>query len=350
MANRHRNPFAAGAFILISVVLIFAVAIAIKGIGGLFDPMLRRTVSFSMSDDISGLQVGDELRIGGFKVGSVKKIEVVDMQSAKGEPRILVHYTIPKRYVLRQESRIRIGGGLLGTSWLNIESLGKGPALADDSIMQGLPNPLTQAFSQIGDKTLPAATALLEKVKEVVGNPTGDFSMSLANIKDLTGDFKAKFPGLLDRANAFILRVDNLVQNASSAVDDIKSAASDVKDVGASAKAIVVGNKAKLDGMITSLKETGDNLKNASSEIRRSPWRLLYKPGPGEAGNLNLFDAAREFAEGANDVNDAAQALRDAIASKQVNETHLKSLMKQLDESFTKFHGVEQKLWQSVKE
>ncbi len=347
---KNRNPFAAGAFILISIVLIIAVSVAIKGLGGMFNPTLHRAVSFAMSEDISGLQVGDELRIGGFKVGSVKKIEVIDIKSGQGEPRILVRFTIPKRYILREGARVRIGGGLLGTTWLNIESLGKGQPLADDTTLIGLPNSMTEAFAQIGEKTVPAATAMLEKVRDLIGDSNGDFHQSLENVRVITTDLKLKFPGMLDRVNVFITRVDNLVQNASSAVDDIKSAASDVKDFGATAKSIVVGNKAKLDGMVVSLKETGDNLKNASAEIRRSPWRLLYKPGPGEAGNLNLFDAAREFAEGANNVNDAAGALRDAIHSKQTDEAHLKQLMKELDESFARFRGVEQKLWQSVKE
>ena len=47
----------------------------------------------------------------------------------------------------------------------------------------------------------------------------------------------------------------------------------------AAGREVVSGNRSKLDQMIASLKTTGDNLKAASSEIRRSPWRLPYKPG-----------------------------------------------------------------------
>ena len=65
--------------------------------------------------------------------------------------------------------------------------------------------------------------------------------------------------------------------------------------------AVVIGNRGKLEGIISSLKATGDNLKAASEEIRRSPWRLLYKPSDTEMANLNVYDSARAFSDGAFD-------------------------------------------------
>ena len=103
--------------------------------------------------------------------------------------------------------------------------------------------------------------------------------------------------------------------------------------------------------MIASLKTAGDNLKSATAEIRRSPWRLLYKPAPNEMANLNLYDAARQFAEGANDLNDTAGALRDLIKNNpNADPAEVKRLMEKVDQSFTNFQQVEQKLWSNVKE
>jgi phage shock protein A len=102
--------------------------------------------------------------------------------------------------------------------------------------------------------------------------------------------------------------------------------------------------------MIDSLKKAGDNLKNATAEIRRSPWRLLYKPAPNEMANLNIYDSARQFAEGANDLNDAAAALRDSLKNGQAGEEEVKKLMERLEEKFSHFKEVEQKLWTNVKE
>src|SRR6185436_1989455 len=167
-------------------------------------------------------------------------------------------------------------------------------------------------------------------------------------VKDATATVKAKLPEGMDRLNSVLKRTDDAIARASGSLEDIKKAVADVREVSASAKGVVVNNRGKLDAMIAALKATGDNLKAASSEIRRSPWRLLYKPGKGEMANLNLYDSARQFAEGANDMSDAATALRDALASKDVDGKQLKVLVDRLDRSFEGFKQVETALWEKV--
>jgi hypothetical protein len=66
--------------------------------------------------------------------------------------------------------------------------------------------------------------------------------------------------------------------------------------------------------------------------------------------NLNIYDSARQFAEGANDLNDAAQALRDALNDKAAKPEDIRKLMERVEVSFSKFDEVEKKLWSEVKE
>jgi hypothetical protein len=77
---------------------------------------------------------------------------------------------------------------------------------------------------------------------------------------------------------------------------------------------------------------------------------LLYKPSAGEMANLNLYDAARQFSDGAGDLSDAAVALRDALKSGTAGEEQIQKLVEKLDKSFTNFNAVEQDLWKKVKE
>jgi len=91
-------------------------------------------------------------------------------------------------------------------------------------------------------------------------------------------------------------------------------------------------------------------MKFATAEIRHSPWRLLYKPNPGELDNLVLFDSAREFADGANDLNDAVQSLKDAVNAGDIPPEEMQKKIDLLNHTFDKFTGVEQKLWKNVKE
>jgi hypothetical protein len=117
----------------------------------------------------------------------------------------------------------------------------------------------------------------------------------------------------------------------------------------AAGRAILAGNRGKIDAMVVNLKSMSDNLKFAAAEVRRSPWRLLYKPGADEMANLNLYDAARQFAEGANNVSDAAISLRDALQDPRTDSQSLQKLVNKLDDSFTGFQKVENDLWKQVK-
>ena len=71
-----RNAFKAGLFIVISLVLIIAVIVGIKGLGRFIEPQQDRYVEFTLEDDVSGLRIGDDVRIGGLKVGIIRSIDI----------------------------------------------------------------------------------------------------------------------------------------------------------------------------------------------------------------------------------------------------------------------------------
>jgi ABC-type transporter Mla subunit MlaD len=210
-------------------------------------------------------------------------------------------------------------------------------------------------MADVRAKTVPELNAALTKYKgagahleDMLGESKGDFRGTVHNLKSATATINDKLPATMDAAHQFIARLDDTVKNTSGTLDDVKVSMANFKTVSEKARDVVGGNKGKLDAMIASLKTTGDNLKAASAEIRHSPWRLLYKPGKGEVANLNLYDSARQFADGAGSLNDAALALRDALANKNANPEEVKELLKKLDESFANFRQVEDKLWTDV--
>jgi hypothetical protein len=133
-------------------------------------------------------------------------------------------------------------------------------------------------------------------------------------------------------------------------MEDIQKTVANTKDLSGSLKGVVGGNESKLQGIIDSLKLTGENLKATSAEVRRSPWRLLYKPGPNEVANLTLYDSARQFADGANELNDAASSLRDALKTGTASPPEVKAMVDRLERSFDRFREVEGKLWSEVKQ
>lgn len=410
--NNERNALKAGTFIIVSIGLIIAIIVGIKGIGRFLEPMQYATASFALTDDIGGLSAGDEVRIGGAKVGVVRGVEFVASSDDPQSSKILVSFTLPKRFIVKQDAVIGIQSTVTGVSVLNFTSLGKGQPLAGQTLV-GRPSPLNALFDSAPDisaiirdartVTMPkvnsaidkagiamdkandaiatykqtgesateliktvrgkvdpiierymvvteTAKGMLQNVSDVFGDTKTDFRTTVANLRDATNTVKQTLPGVMQKVDGMLTKITLAIESTNQALDDVKAIASNAKDASAGARALLVTNRGKIDNMISALKTTGDNLKAATAEVRRSPWRLLYKPAPNEMANLNLYDAARQFAEGANDLNDAATALRDALKDPDVKQTDVEKLVEKLDTSFGNFGQIEKQLWSQVKE
>jgi ABC-type transporter Mla subunit MlaD len=363
--KKERNATKAGFFIVFSAALIVVIVMAIKGGVSLSDPMQTRIVQFNLKDDLGGLRVGDDVRVGGYKVGAVTKIEPADLD--KAEPYMEVTFTLPARYQLRTDAVVGVQSTLTGTACVNVESLGSPGKPAAAGNLVGTPDPKTLAlaslaaishevmtgtlpkvnlaidsFRQTGDSTttlvrhvdekvdpivkkydvvVEKAGGALDSVHEMVGPSVTDFHGTVANLHEITSDLKGKLPEML-------ARVDADIEGARGALDSVQKTADNTKEISASVRSLIADNRGKIDGIIASIKSAGDNLKGASVEIRHSPWRLLYQPSSGEMANLGVFDAARQFAD-----------------PKKVQE-----MLNRLERTFVKFHDVEQKLWTDVKE
>lgn len=409
--KKERNALKAGLFILVSIALILGILLSIQGLESFTQPTQTRQVVFDLSDNVGGLRVGDEVRIGGFKVGDVRSIDVENASAgAEDRPRIVVSYAIPRKFKVREDARIVVETTVTGVSVLNFKKLGEAGELPATTPLKGQSSAMEQivtnlqelgpqiratidevrtqtiprvnqtvdkfgrtadSFTQTADKTTELAghirgkvdgvvekyehfvevgVQMMAKVRDLFGDITGDFRSSIANVAAVTKTFKDKLPPLMEQMDQFLDKTTTTVESINQTMADVKATAENTKELTASARSVVVSNRSKFDEMIDSFKKTSDNLKYASEEIRRSPWRLLYKPRPGEVANLNVFDAARQFAEGANDLNDASAALRDALKDRNADQDQIRKLMDRVDQSFDHFKGVEQKLWTSVKE
>jgi ABC-type transporter Mla subunit MlaD len=374
--SQPRSDLRAGLFILISIALIVGIVIGIKGVHSLFTPMQTHRVRFSLKDDLGGLAIGDDVRLGGFKVGVIKSIEVAGFGDHQ-PPSILVTFTMPTKYPLRKDAHLGIQTELTGSTNLNIDSLGEGETLADGGELSGHPSPQSTLFASLGEiapqvrdvvaefkaKTLPKLTETAGKASDTLtsirnasdsisalfGDTKTDFRTTVANLSSITTTAKAKLPDILDHADKVMVDARETIDKARGAMEDVQATAANAKNFTADARGLIEGNKGKFQNIIAGLKESGDNLKGATAEIRRSPWRLLYHPGPGELDNLELYDAARQFADGANNVDDAALALRDALNSPNVDKAQVQKLVNNLNTTFSNFNSVEQKLWKTVK-
>lgn len=431
--HHQRNALKAGLFIVVSGALIVAVVLAIRGIDSFVGLAPSRQVLFPLNTDISGLRVGDDVRVGGLKVGEVLSIKTAHdprrpatrlstVPAAPPEPVILVTISFPPHYTLREDAELLIQTNFTGQAHLNFPALGQGKPLDPKAILegkaggfsavvtslQGIAPKIDGILAQVNDVTVPrvndalmdvrkqtipkvndtvdsfrktadTSTTLVEKVKghvdpvaakvhqvgdstsgmmtevrDLIGDTKTDFRGTMANLNAATASFRAQLPGILDKVDSAMAKIDKAMNDATEAMQDIKLVAENSREMTGEARDLIVANRGKIDTMLASLRDTSRNLEAATAEMRRSPWRLLYRPGKGESANLNVYDAARQFADGASEFSDAAQALRDAAKTKDVSAQEIKVLLKAVEDKQQKFNNELQKLeeefWKRAKE
>jgi ABC-type transporter Mla subunit MlaD len=411
---RQRNELAAGLFILVSIALIIAVVVGVKGLTELTEPTRTFRARFALDADVGGLQRGAEVRLGGTRAGSVRAVEIET--DAQDNASVVVEFSLASRFVVREDAVIRVREALTGAPVLNIESLGAGKPLADGGTLAGQPGAIGSALTTLAElvpdlrqivtevrgvvadvrgDSIPRAHALLDSatktadslretsdraraliehvggkvdpvverynavadrsaeaaahLRDILGDTKTDFRTTMSNISGATATFNERLPRLFDRVDEVAASVKSALGNAETALREIQDTATTAKGATDAARSILAGNRGKIDAMILSLRNTSSNLENASAEIRRSPWRLLYQPKRDELSNLDLFDTARQFAVGATQLNDAATALRDALSDPRVDAARLAELMQDLDRKHQSFEQAQRELFERIK-
>lgn len=404
---KSNNHFKAGLFIIIS----FAVALGIffgitssKIFGGKSE---RYTAVFDLSDDVGGLEPGSQVRVGGVTVGDVEHVEIIEIE---GRHLVKTVFNLPAKYKVKKDAVVAVQAGLTGLVNLNVTSLGMSDQAATlNDYLDGQPTGFAAAFeavNKVGDEAVqtlqawrprvsgilddarprvngtldqfkttastadetikhvrtkidPAydkyagvadnASGAMSNLRDVLGDTKGDIRETMANLADTTGTLKEKIPGIMDRVAARLDEFRVALDKTSGVLDEVKATATNAKELSGNIRTVIASNKSRLDEIIKSANLASQNLAAASSEIRRSPWRLLYKPSDSEVANLNLYDAARQFAEASRKLQDSSMALRDTLQDPNVQDEDVKKLLQQLDMDFADYKKVESALLERVK-
>ena len=184
-----------------------------------------------------------------------------------------------------------------------------------------------------------------------VGRITESADQTISDVRDLVREKRPAIRQTIDNVAGATERfhqqtmdqVDAAIAKATIAMENLKVATTDVKS-------LVIGQRPVLERALANAQLTTDQLKLASIEIRRSPWRLLYEPDDKELETDNLYDAARSFALAAGTLNATAQSLT-AYAAHRPNDTQQTGkMLDYLQAIFAKFEVAETSFWKALKE
>lgn len=333
MARKHRNEVLAGIFILVSSILFGLVLYLIGSFENLMKPLRTLTVHF---DDVQQLREGDPVYLLGRKVGKVQSLYIEEPD--EGPPHVTVHLGIPEdRYnFITDGARVLIDKSLTGNLQVLILDL-EGQKIANrDIVLRGsVAFDMVKTASRI-EKTLSEVTSvvagvasMLEKVEKsgVVDQTLVDIRDTVRVIRDRSVPLSEKLERIADSAGTildenregiretvdqlgksavlvhrFIDRLEPARQSIEDAMHELGKASRDLDE-------LVVTNEGYIHGMLKDLRETSATVNNLSAEIRRRPWRLLYKPEEEEVETFDLYDAAWAYNLTATTLNLSVQEL-----------------------------------------
>lgn len=162
------------------------------------------------------------------------------------------------------------------------DTAAKGPEVAED---------LRARLDQV-ERLLASAQQYLDENRE-------DVRTTIANARSLS----QKGDAFMDRLNG------ELVAAAQGFLDQGREAFAKGESALDKLDTLVTLENAGLRRTLANFRIVSDQLRDLSLEIRRSPWRLLYRPSDRELEYEFLYDSARTYAGAISDVRAAADAL-----------------------------------------
>lgn len=243
---------------------------------------------------------------------------------------------------------------------------------ASDEMRESLPK-LATKLNSIAAKIEPIAANAAPAIE--------DAKATFANTKDITSQFKEKTPAWTKRVDTItqqteetvttardllkdkdkelrqtvdnvhavtknfrektMASIDEAVARGSSAMDNFRKSSLDIRGM-------IVGQRPVIERALANAELTTDQLKLTAIEVRRSPWRLMYKPDDKELETDNLYDAARSFALAASTLDAASESLK-AVSQDKENPEQVKRVLDHLTTVFERYEVAEKAFWDALK-
>lgn len=381
MARSKRNEFVAGLFILVSIAVLVVILVMVGNWSALYQ---ARTAYFVKFEQAPMIKAGSAVRFKGQDVGRVESVDlrwrVVDETTGSRQYFYTLELEIPATIELRRDAQISIESPPIGeTAWVNISSVGQGE-LAKDTAREplvGHGGDMIQALleaigvsdeqkKQISDTiaNMAAITASLRetapKLREVTENMaavTSDLRERMPEVITKVDDTAAKMKSAASRVDGILAEnrenlkaaIDNVADLTQSARQRAEELLENLTVASGDIRSLVAANRMNVTDTMVNMRETSEQLKAASEEIRRAPWRLIHKPDEREADTLNVFDASRNYATAVADLNSLAATLKAMLDMKAegapVDPELIRGMLDRLKAAFQRYGEAEDALW-----
>lgn len=389
MAAKQRNEILVGGFIFAALGLLVLLLFLMGTITRLITPVARIQVVFA---DIRGLKPSDPVSFLGSKVGQVTSVEFVRKPWDRELPalfrddpgeitRVLITLEVDRKILpfLRNDSPVEIDKNLTGNLNVLIRE-GKGTPLAvEGAILRGSPGTdlatiadridamlrktepviddlvgFTRKFtgSDDLDRAVKDVALLARELREGLGQIPDKLTDTLQEIQAILGENRGDIRTVATNLAASTAVAQKILERIDPAVGDLRAALAQVEKVGATVSKAVAENRPGIDAIIEETRSAVANAANLTADVRRRPWRLLYKPSKDETEGLDLYDAAWAYNLGAAALQRSLEVLSERMGSDPQGDRSpeaVQTACKQVEESLRRHREAEEAFWGRLK-
>ena len=185
------------------------------------------------------------------------------------------------------------------------------------------------------------------------GRATGEAAQLTANVRPKIEAAADSVAHIAQTAQVYAdVDLAEVLRSLRAGGDELLGVMQDLRSASAGAAEAVTMNRPRIDEIVANLTQVSVNIKAASRDIRRQPWKLLGKPDVQEVRSENIQSAADAFADGAAQLDDAITRLKAyaTLAGKPVavDDPQLKQIRQKIKDSFERFTQAEQALWKEL--
>ncbi|MFN0134643.1 MAG: hypothetical protein ACKVS9_00830 [Phycisphaerae bacterium] len=199
---------------------------------------------------------------------------------------------------------------------------------------------LAQAMTQANGLLADNRPALTETVQSVA---------SMA--RTLDADILQKLKGEFDRADP-----QSLLAKLHESMDHIDHSLENVASMTDTGKVLLASNRPVLQKIIDNIQEASDAMRIGMQELIVAPWKLLDKPtSDADRKRLEIFEAARRFAEAATTLDNTAVRLEAVLAAAPTDgpvtasTDEVREIRESLKAAFERYRKAEDYLFERIK-
>ena len=173
---------------------------------------------------------------------------------------------------------------------------------------------------------------IIDENREQIRIAIGNFEDASANTKEVTAQARS----FMDRLNGEMSdRAVAILESGQAGLEEARSAIT-------KADSIVSEQRPQIRASLANFRLASDQLRDTLIEVRRSPWRLLYRPDTRELEYELLYDAARSYAGAVTNLRGAAESLEAVSASDTPDRDEVATLMSEVEQAFERYREAEE--------